>query len=260
MGGSPDPPETQTVEQKSEPWEGVQPFLKGMYPLVQDVGEAPVPYFPGQTLASLSPETGLSWDLTGARALGGSPVTSAAQQEAFNTLSGQYLGQQNPYLDQLSQSIGNDVMGQVGSRFAASGQRFGGPAEQQVFARTLTDRLAPYMFGEYGREREAMGRMAALAPTLGREDYFDLGQLQRVGQERETRGQQEITDEMSRYYHPYEEPYQRLGWMSGILHGGGALGGTSFGTQQYQQPGLSPLAYAGAGLQTVGNLLPFFLL
>lgn len=83
---------TQTVT-KADPWPGVQPYLTNLFANAQGNYDSGGPqYYPNSTVAPMSGITNLSLGLGADRALNGSPVGNAAQQQGQNTLNGAYFG------------------------------------------------------------------------------------------------------------------------------------------------------------------------
>lgn len=252
----------QTQTTTTEPWSGVRGYLRGMYGAAkQDVLNRPLEFFPGQTYVDYSPETEMA--LTGQynRALAGSPLNPAAQNQVIGTLGGQYLGQ-NPYLDQLQQNVLGTVKPGVDTMFEMAG-RGGSPLQAEALGRGVSQGMAPHLFGSYEAERQRMMDASRLAPQLAREDYFDIGQLGQVGAAREAMSQRELSDAMARHEFAQMEPYQRIQRYGGILGGTapliGGAGGMTTGTQQQ----INPLAL-GLGLYSTMQggamrMLPFMM-
>lgn len=95
-GGGSAPPPTQTVTsttvQKADPWSGQQPYLTFGFQEAQNLYNQPGPsFYPGYTYATPSPQTQAAMGLMEQRALSGSPITAAGQQEYLNTLMGANL-------------------------------------------------------------------------------------------------------------------------------------------------------------------------
>ena len=125
MGGSSKKPPKETT-QTTEPWSVQTPYLKYQFEQAKQIYETQKPqYYPDQTYASISPETQQAQRLQIQRALAGSPVIDAAQQQATDTLSDKYLNA-NPsmaglatlgYTDQYENSPAKSLL-----EYTASGQ------------------------------------------------------------------------------------------------------------------------------------------
>ncbi len=253
-GGGSDKQET-----TSQPWAGIQPYLsRGYVEAAQNVLDRPLEFFPGQTYVGYSPETEAALGGITERALAGSPLVDIAQGRSFGmmgapgtefltrTAAGEYTGAENPYLDALTQSISSRVLPQVQSAFGGAGRTGSSPVAQGIMAREMANALAPYQFGEYGRERglqeAAAGQLAGnqlaamgLAPELAGIDFTDLARLGQVGAAREAKSMEELQDEMARYQFGQTEPTQRIQQYMSLLGGSAPLiGGT--GTQVTRTP------------------------
>jgi hypothetical protein len=211
-----------TTTTKSEPWSGQQPFLttgfqsiKNTYvdPATGNVSGANLPaYYPGQTIATDSPETQAALEARTGRALYGSPLTSAAQGELTKTLRGDYLNA-NPYLDatynraarNVTQNYNEVVNPSIDSAFTKGG-RFGSGA--YAAARNQSDRtlgsslgdLATGIYGQnYANERQNQVQGQLYAPDLANQDYYDIDQLSSVGDYRTNLAQQQINADRQKY-------------------------------------------------------------
>lgn len=93
-------------------------------------------YYPGQTVASQSPYTQQATGLLANRALSGSPVNAAAQQQITDTLSGKYLDPSNnpgfqQALTDISKAYSTGTAAQRDSAFNQSGA-YGGSAYKEI--------------------------------------------------------------------------------------------------------------------------------
>jgi hypothetical protein len=80
-------------------------------------------------------------------------VTRQGRDLIGQTLRGDFLSTENPYLGQLSQNIGDNVFNQTSQRFAGAGRNVGGADAQGVFRDDLTNQLAPIFHQDYSNER-----------------------------------------------------------------------------------------------------------
>ena len=244
-GGSSPPPQTSTVVNTSEPPAFLQPFLREIAEEGRAQAQVPREFFPGQTFVDQAPETELALQLQTERALAGSPTVGAANTQLQQTLQGDFL--QNPFQDQLTQSIVNAVRPTIDARFAAAG-RTGSGLQANALTSAVTDRLAPLAFQNFQNERGNQLQAAQLAPALAQSDFADAQALSQVGAARESFGQQAIDEAINRFNFAQVEPIERLQNFSNLL------GQTNFGnvtTTQKTIPrqGTSTLSnVAGAGL------------
>lgn len=162
-------------------------------------------------------------------------IVDPAMEEYRKTLSGEYLGNTSPYLDTVINRSMQDVQGQVGGNYGASG-RFGGGQWAASLADAMTGTSAGLRDRNYQLERDRMGAMAGDA-----EKYLGLGEyvggafeedaaLQAEETMRQYRAPEEQLNEMlSRLYGspPVANPGMKVpkkhtwddGWLSGLLGG-----------------------------------------
>lgn len=102
--------QTSTTVQKADPWEGVQPALRALYDAALQNFNGPGPqYYPGSTIAPLSPATQDAQQGIYSLATNKSPNLQAAQQQQYSTASGDYL-YGNPAMQDLYNFAGHDFM------------------------------------------------------------------------------------------------------------------------------------------------------
>jgi hypothetical protein len=110
------------------------------------------------------------------QAFGTSPLLGAASNYATDVLGGKYLGQGNPYLNQMIDQTGNDVSDRVNALFSKSGR-----TGSTTHARDLTEGLAnsenSLRYQDYGNERNAMGQAMGAAPGLESAKYTGYAPL-----------------------------------------------------------------------------------
>ena len=112
--------ETVTTTQKSDPWSGQQPYLTDLYRTAQGIfgGQGPQ-YYPGQTVSPFSAQQDMAMQLIQGRALAGSPLNDAAQNQGQFTMGGGYLGA-SPGQGYLDYSMyGENPMGGPSSGFTS---------------------------------------------------------------------------------------------------------------------------------------------
>ena len=206
MGGGND----RTSKTTNEPWSGAKPYLtQGYQAAEQNILNRPTEFFPGSTVVPFAPESEAALGATATRAVEGSPVLGAAQDYTSRVLGGEYLSpEKNPFMRGLVDSVTSAVRPGIDASFAGAG-RGGSPGHREALGRGISRGLMPYLYGDYGRERGFMEGAAGRAPGLAREDYYDIGQLGRVGAAREGKAGEELADSMARYGFAQEEPGRR---------------------------------------------------
>ncbi len=253
-GGGGQPSGNTTTTTKSDPWEGQQPFLKTGFESIKQqytdpttgnvTGDNLPAYYPGQTIATDSPETQAALAARTGRALYGSPLTTAAQGELTKTLSGDYLNS-NPYMDASYNSAAKNTVNKyneivnpgIDSAFSSAG-RYGSGAYAQ--ARNQSDRtaaselgdLAANMYGtNYANERKNQNQGMLYAPDLANQDYADINQLSSVGDYKTNLAQQQIDADKAKYDYNVSKPQTALQQYMDLIQGN--YGGTQTQSNPY---------------------------
>jgi len=268
-GGSPAPAGNTTTTTKTDPWEGQQPFLrtgfesvKSTYvdPATGNVSGSNLPaYYPGQTIAQDSPEAQAALSARTGRALYGSPLTSAAQNQLTSTLRGDYLNS-NPYIDQtynkaakgVTQNYNEVVNPAIDSAFTKGG-RFGSGAyaaarnqSDRSLGTSLTD-LATNIYGQnYSNERQNQVQGQLYAPDLANQDYYDIDQLSSVGDYKTNLAQQQLDADRERYNYEATQDQRALQQYMELIQGN--YGGTSAQSNPYYRNS------SGGTLGTIGQV------
>lgn len=194
------------------PWAGVQPFITDSLNAAKGLYESGAGYYPESTVAPLSGTSQQAIDLTTNRALNGSPVQTAAQGNAAQTLNGDFLNS-NPNLqgaiDSATQGLvrqyQNAVMPGIEGNFTKAG-RYGSNAMQgavsdaQSNLATGIGNIATNMsYGNYNDERARQVQTSALAPSLAGMDFTNLQALSGAGATLDAQSQAQLTDLVNRY-------------------------------------------------------------
>jgi len=251
-------PQTQTSSSSTQPQlpAYLQPYMtdaaeaaKGFY----KSGSLTPAYYPGSTVAPQSMQTRAGIMGTTARAMMGSPLLPAAQQQSLNTISGNYLyAGSNPYLQSAMnaanrgtvQQFGESVLPGLNASFARAGRSSSGAYGNTVgrvaegLSRTLADNNARMAGNNYTAERGNQMTAIAGAPQLAQADYVDAEKLMGVGALQDEYNQNLTDADVSRYN--YNANLNQLGLQNyiGLLNGtAGSVGngGTSTSTQYGNQ-------------------------
>jgi len=279
MGSSGGSQGSTTTTTKSDPWEGQQPYLTQGFESVGNyfnpggggiTGQNLPEYYPGQTIAADSPETQAALTARTNRAMYGSPLTAAAQNELTKTLGGDYLNS-NPYIDAtynkaakgVTQNYNEVVNPGIDSAFTKAG-RFG--SGMYANARNTSDRslgtelgdLATNIYGgNYKNERDNQIKGMLYAPDLANQDYYDINQLSSVGDYRTNMSQQQIDADRAKYDYNQNKPINALQQYMNLIQGN--YGGTSTQTNPYYRNSTgSTLGTVGQGLGMAASLASLF--
>lgn len=184
-----------------------------------------MPAAPETLAAPMSGATTEALRLAEQRALAGSPLLKAAQDEQMATIQGRGV---NPFLaGALQQS--NRLAGEEYTRNiqqlqsnAASAGRYGSSAmgqqagvNQDIFARALAEQGGKLAFTSAEAERARQVEAARGAPTMAAADYADIQRLLQVGQGREGYDEKAIQGRLA----AADIPLQRLQRTSNIFYG-----------------------------------------
>jgi hypothetical protein len=184
-----------------------------------------MPAAPETLAVAPSAATSQALQMAQQRAVGGSPLLRAAQEEQLATIQGREV---NPFLggaleqanrlagERYTQNIQDlqakaSSAGRYGS--AAMGQQAG--RAQDIFARALTEQGGQLAFSSAEAERARQVEAARAAPQMSAADYADLQRLLQVGQAREGFEQQAIQGRLA----AQDIPLQRLQRAANIFYG-----------------------------------------
>ena len=236
-------PDNVTQTTTTEPPDYLLPYLRQAAGSAQSLfGRGPQQYFPGNTVVPFSPQTNQALNLQQNRAMGGSPVTNAAQDLTTKTLSGDFLNN-NPYLDATFDKAAGAVGRQLDTTMARAGRDL--DANIGVRADALNNLATDIYGGNYQAERDRQAGAVGSAIPLGREDYFDIAQLGEVGSAVEGQAQNIIGDRMNRFNFNQEAPHAALDRFISQLSGA-PIGQNSTSTQPIHR---NPMGSAlGAGI------------
>jgi len=233
-------------------------------------------YYPGQTYVSPSQQTQAALAAAQQRATTGNPLVPAAQQQALNTVQGNFLGG-NPFFQgafrgatQGAQTAYQDAVNQALSNASRAG-RYGSGAMGTAldraggtFANALTNTAGQLAFQNYDIERGRQQAMIGAAPQLAGADYEDINKMLQLGQVAEGYQETALADAVNRFNFAQQAPYQKLqSYLSGAYGApsgmqvsqpvyrnqfGNVLGGALTGAAIGGTPG----AAIGAGLGLLG--------
>lgn len=243
----------------SEPWSGVQPYLSGAYGQAQALYNMGAPgYYPGQTQAPMSMYSKNALDATAQRAMYGSDLVRASQDQLMRTMNGDYLMAGNPYLKNaisaatrpMINAYNDQVMPGLNSDFSSAG-RYGSGAHALASAdagaqlqQQIGDVGSQMAYQNYGDERQRQIQAQMFAPTMAQQDYYDIAMLGQAGQGYDLYNQNLINSDIARWNYNNNAQWNFLNDYIGLLNGavGGSQTTTAPGT-----PTTSPLTGALGG-------------
>jgi len=180
---------------------------------------------PEQLYVDPSQATQSALQMAQERAMAGSPLVQAAQQEQLATIQGRGV---NPFLMgalaetnrlaglEYNKNIQN-LQSQASSagRYGSSsmGQRAG--EAQDIFARNLQEAAGRLAYQSSEAERGRQMQASQFAPTMAATDYADIQRLLQVGQGREAYDQARIQGQLA----AADVPFNRLQRATNIFYG-----------------------------------------
>lgn len=198
-------------------------------------------FYPGQTYVSPSESTQMALQAAQQRAMSGSPIQRAANQEYLSTVQGRGV---NPFLEgalagtnrQATEAYTRGVQGLQSN--AASMGRYGSNAmgqqvgqAQDIFGRNLAESAGQLAYQSAEAERNRQMQAVANAPAFAQADYQDIQKLLTAGQGVESYQQKELQDSINRYNFEQTAPERKLQQFTNLFTSVPS-GGTSTTTQQ----------------------------
>jgi len=198
-------------------------------------------FFPGQTYVSPSEATQTALQAAQTRAMSGSPIQQAAQQEYLSTVQGRGV---NPFLEgalsganrRAEEAYTRGVQGIQSN--AASAGRYGSNAmgqqvgqAQDIFGRNLAENAGQLAYQSAEAERGRQMAAVTGAPAYAQADYMDIQKLLTAGQGQESYQQKALQDAINRYNYEQTLPQQKLQQFTNLFTSVPS-GGTSTTTQQ----------------------------
>ena len=276
---------TQTIYQKLDPVQAK--FVE--YGLDQALSQYQNPdmpsFYPGDTFVGPSEQTQAGLDAAQNRAVTGNPLIPAAQQQVFDTISGEYLTAGNPYFTDVFNTASDaaqqkyfDAMNQINSQASMAG-RYGSGAMADLqdratsqFAKSLTDTAGKLAFDNYATERQNQLAQTQLAPFMAAQDYADIDRLLQLGQVAEGYEGMALEDDINRFNFNANLPAIKLNQFLNAAYGApmgsvstvpvprtnpiaGALGGGLAGSQLLPQIFTGMSAGTGGALGALAGLL-----
>lgn len=249
---------TTTTEQNNDPWSGVQPYLEDLFKRAFQQSGQPLSYYPGKTYADRDPLTQQYYDAMTNLATNGTAIGNQGEGYISDVLGGKYLGEENPYLDEMVGNLTQTIGADIGDRFAASGGYMGSPGEQQTVAREVSQASIPYLFQAYNQERGAMDNASKTAALYDQLQKGDLSGLLEAGQANEAQQQKGITEAVQRYEYGQQAPWDILSKYSQLIQPGTQFSAQS--SEQSQSPDYVGATGAGVGAASSLALLAFLAL
>lgn len=151
-----------------KPWKEAQPFILGGANTLQDTyGQNS-----GTIQNSADQLTGLLPSMID-KYQDGNPGVNAAQGYNVDVLSGKYLDEGNPYLDQMIQQSNDDLRNQMQASLGVRGLT-GGSDYAGIISNNLAKNTLGMRYADYGSERDRMANASAQTPGLAAAEYASI--------------------------------------------------------------------------------------
>lgn len=259
-----------TTKNISEPWSGVQPFLRTAYGDAENIYRGGAPgYYPGNLIAPQSANTQTALQNLGQRGAAGSDLTRAAQGQLQDTLSGTYLNGETPgfqgALNAATRPIIDNytktIMPGMDSNFSSAG-RYGSGAHAMAsgdaangLSNALGDVTSRMIYQNYGDERNRQIQGMLFAPELAAQDYKDIAAQGQAGQAQDAYQQSLIDAELAKYNYNSNKDFDWAQQYINMLNGAGNPSTTTTTPQASPNPFTGALGGAGIGAQ-IGSIIP----
>jgi hypothetical protein len=222
-----------TSETKQQLDPTVQPFVKYGLEEAKGLYQTDTPqYYGGQTYVGPSAQTQTALQAAQNRALMGSPLLPAAQQQQLGTIQGNYLSAGNPYFTQAlagptqqATQAYNDAIKAAQSTASQAG-RYGSGVSADIqnraantLATTLANTYGNLAYQNYAGERGMQNQAVMNAPGLAQADYADISQLANVGKTAEDYQKTALQADIDRFNFEQNKPYQKLSAYLGAAYG-----------------------------------------
>jgi hypothetical protein len=221
-----------TSETKNQLDPTIRPFVEYGLQEAKSLYQTDTPqYYGGQTFISPSAQTQQALEAAQNRALAGSPLLPAAQQQQQDVISGAYL-QNNPYFNQALAGAAqgatqnyNDAIMAAQSNLSQAG-RYGSNVGADIqnraattLANTLANKYGELAYSNFANERARQDAAAMGAPALAQADYSDIQQLMNVGKTAEDYQKTALQADIDRFNFEQNKPYQKLSAYLGAAYG-----------------------------------------
>jgi hypothetical protein len=231
----------------SDPWSKQQPHLQTLFTQAKNLTQNPdgsiktAQYYPGQTYATMAPESATALTSIANRATQGSDVTRNANAFAGDVLGGKYLDQGNPHFDAVASKAKDAVNANYGQY---------GRSNSGMHDAAMTREIGSLAYQDYANQLNLMNSVLGQSPQLAQADYFDANALNAVGQQRQSEAQNIIGAGLDKWNFEQQAPFDALKAYQDFISG--SYGGTQqqvspvYNTPAWQQ-------YMGAGLGAAGT-------
>jgi hypothetical protein len=221
---------TQTTTQQIPA--ALQPLLGGVAQRGMEIGNMPFNPYPYNQVADFNPYQFGAMDQIAGQAGGPQTTLQNANTSLGDTLGGKYLGDQNPYLNNMVNQTAQDVMGRINGSAFNSGS-FGNAGVAQAAAQGLGNAENSLRYGAYNDERNRMQGALGAVPSITSAQYIPGQQMMGIGNQVQQQGQNLINANYNQWQQAQQWPFQTYNAMLGAF---GHNVGSTTSTTQPQSP------------------------
>lgn len=230
-----------TIQQQSGPPAYAAPYHLNALQFGAEAAAQPYQPYMGPRIAGFTPSQQWGLNAMEQRGMAGSPVNQAAQNQATQTLNGDYLNPAtNLGLQNLLDYQTKNVMTNYGG---ALGRNFGNSGVTEAVGNAIGQATAPLYNDERNRQMSAMG----MAPSLAGTDYQDIQSVLGAGDARQSQQQKMLDVPYQEFMTAQQWPSYQMGLLSQSL-GAGSVGNQSSQSNPYQtNPAQNALGFGTLG-------------
>lgn len=267
FGKSQSQPSQTTQTQKTEPWEGQQPYLRDLLARAQSqMNQGGGEFYPGQLVAPQSQQTVQAQKMLTSAAGGMQPTIDAASSQAIWNLTGAQDIGNHPYLQNAINAAAQPVvqnfnsvggpLAQIRGSFTANNSGGTGTREgiaagvaQRGLGQILANMSSTMTMDAYRQAQDNAMKTLALAPQTAAMATMPAELMQAVGGQNDAYAQSLINAEVARHNYNAQLPWLNLQNYGNLVTGN--MGSTSTGTTTAPSSSTNPLL-AGLGGAATG--------
>jgi len=248
---------TTTSNTVSNPWSGQQPYLSQTYQQAQNLYQNPSDYpqlYPGATsgseVAQLNPIQTSAISEAGNLSEGNNALDTAGNALSYYN-NGNMLSAENPYFQNMAQTVAAQVQPQLTSSFNA-GNNMNNPGAAFAVSQGLNNAIGNLAYQNYNQQSQ--NQLTAAQDSTGN----NLGELMSnqnalsAGTTAQNTAQNTINSQVAGYNYNQTLPYQMLDQYASLI--AGSPGGSTSTTSPYFNNTASNLLSAGTSLGSAALL------
>ena len=242
---------TTTSNTVSTPWSGQQPYLSQTYQQAQNLYQNPSDYpqlYPGATsgseVAQLNP-TQINAITQAGNLSGGNSALQSANSSLTNYNNGSMLSANNPYFQNMADTVRAQVQPQLTSSFNA-GNDMNNPGAAFGVSQGLNNAIGNLAYENYNQQSQNQLTAAQDSSANNLSEIAANSNAQTAGGTAQNTAQNTINSQVQGYNYNQTLPYQMLDQYAGMI--AGSPGGSTSTTSPYFSNTGANLLQAGTGI------------